>query len=671
MKLSLKPKNWWLIIKRQSGLIRTRLIAAFLAILIIPGSIIGYFSYDTARDEVREKIINGTESSLQLVESNTAQFINRSMMNLNTLTDVINRYSLDNEQEIVREFMDYFVSSNAELVDVTIGLEDGSFIGTPTSDESAYDPREETWYTSALESQEISISNVVQSTVDDEWVVRLSQPLANQQGVVQLAVSLSPLAESVKATKLGDTGTMAILDSAGHIATGTGFIFDAGEIGQGVNFDIRTGNASNEEVSITNVDLGMPTQLFEITESTSGWTVTGLIALSDYNVAAAPILKTVLAVLGISILLGFLLLFFTVRSITVPLKKLSKSTRNIRDGNLNEQVEIKRKDEIGLLAEDFNDMTNSLRTVVKDVKSASDLLSGSSASIKLSTEETTRAVEDVVNTIQETAETATSGVEATEETAGAVGNMADGIQSIADSVQIIVETVNKTDKDVGKGSETITNVREQMDKILEAVQESSNMIVELSALSNEAINMNSAIGDIAQQTNLLSLNASIEAARSGEHGRGFAVVANEILKLSDQSKEVAEGIDSTIMKMIHIVERATETMRGNVHNQLNQGLRISEEAASAFTNIEESTQQIVQQIQDISGVTENITEGTQLVVENINKLEKVTKMSADSAHTTSASAEEQMAAMQEIASASEQLADMANTLEDLVKRFKL
>ncbi|KAB8137826.1 methyl-accepting chemotaxis protein [Gracilibacillus oryzae] len=664
-------KNWWMALKRQRGMIRTKLIVSFLVILIIPASIIGYLAYETAKSEVRNKITTGTKSSLTLVQSNTSQFIDRSMMNLNTLTDVINRYSLESDDATVSEFMEYFVSSNDEITEVTIGLEDGTFLGTPTNEEGLFNPREEEWYTSAMETDGVAISNVVKSMETDEWVIRLSQPLSNQQGVVQLSMSLAPLAEAVQTTRLGDTGTMAILDRAGNIVTGTGFIFEAGEIKQGDNFAIASGDANQEEVSVTEIDLTMMTELYEIVEPMTGWTVTGLVAVSDYNEAAAPILHTVLIVLGIFIILGGILLIFTLRSIFIPLKKLRKSTRNVRDGNLNEQVDIKRKGEIGLVAEDFNEMTSSIRTIVGELKQASNLLTGSSESIKVSTEETTKAIEDVVTTIQETAETAASGAEASEETAEAIDSMANGVKSITDFVDMMKETVNKTDRDVDKGNETIKNVTAQMDKILEAVQESSDMIVELSNLSNEAIKMNSAIGDISQQTNLLSLNASIEAARSGEHGRGFAVVANEILKLSDQSKEVAEGIDSTIMKMIHIVEKTTETMRGNVHNQLNQGLRISEEAAEAFVNIEDSTKQIVQQIQGITGVTDYISERTKQVTQNIAALEKVTRMSADSAHTTSASAEEQMAAMQEVSAASEQLAEMASNLEELVKRFKL
>jgi methyl-accepting chemotaxis protein len=667
------PKSWWLFIKRQKGLIRTKLVAAFLAILIIPGVVIGFYSYDTAKNEVRDKITNGTKSSISLIEGNVEQFIKGANLNLDALTDIISLYSLDGEKEAIEDLVENFVKDKADVISATVGLSDGTYFGTPTNNESGFDPREEEWFKSALDSDgTAAMSDVVQSSVSGDWVVRLSKALPNNQGVVKVSIGLSSIVEAVQHTKLGDTGTMAVLDKSGNIVTGVGFIFDSGDINQGENFAIMSGNAGKDgEVSVTEIDLTMLTELYETVNTTSGWTVTGLIALDDYNVAAAPIFKVVSIVLVISAVIGLALLVFTLRSIFIPLNELSVHTRSVRDGNLNEHVKVKRRDEIGLLAEDFNEMTNSLRTVVEELSQTSSLLTGSSQSIKISTEETTKAVEEVVNTIQDSAETSASGAMATEETAEAVNEMAKGIQSISDSVQAIVQTVNQTDGYVNDGSETVSNVQTQMGNILAAVEESAEMITKLSDLSNEAMTMNSAIGNISQQTNLLSLNASIEAARSGEHGKGFAVVANEILKLSDQSKEVADGIDSTIISMIEIMDQATKTMQGNVQQQLNQGIQISNEVGSAFTNIEESTKQIVQQIQEISGVSERISQGTQQVIDNVNGLENITKLAADSAHTTSASAEEQMAAMEEISASTEQLSDMAVNLEDLVKRFTL
>ncbi|ENH98041.1 methyl-accepting chemotaxis protein [Gracilibacillus halophilus YIM-C55.5] len=673
MKFQWNPKKWWQVIKQQKGLLRTKLMVAFLAILIIPSTIIGYFSYVTAKDEVHNQISNGAKSSLTLVESNTEQFINMATKNLNVLTDSLSMYSIPDDEVDITSLMDYYVTSNEDILSTTVALQDGTYVGTPTNDEETFDPTEANWYTNATETDgDVAISNVVQSHSTNKWAVRLSKPLPNQQGVVQLTVNLAPLAQAVQTTQLGDTGTMAILDNNGNIVTGTGFIFDSGEIQQGDNFAIASGEPTEDgEVRVSEVQITMPTELYETTESTTGWTITGLIALDDYNVAAAPILKIVLIVLAISAVLGVLLLIATLRTVLVPIRELGESVRNVRDGHLNEQVEVKRHDEVGQLAEDFNEMTGSLRTVVKEVKESSSVLTSTSKSIKESTDETTKSVEEVVNTIQETAETASSGAEATEKTSEAVNEMATGMQSITDSVQVIADTVNQAEQNVGHGSQTVTNVREQMNQIQGAVQESSDMIQQLSDLSNEAIKMNSAIGDIAEQTNLLSLNASIEAARSGEYGKGFAVVANEILKLSDQSKEVADGINETIKKMIHIVDKTTETMQGNVHHQLSQGMKISEEADEAFESIENSTTQIVEQVQEISSISEQISAGTKQVTDNVNELEKVTKLAADSAHTTSASAEEQMAAMEEINSVTQQLSDMANNLEDLVKKFSL
>jgi methyl-accepting chemotaxis protein len=210
-----------------------------------------------------------------------------------------------------------------------------------------------------------------------------------------------------------------------------------------------------------------------------------------------------------------------------------------------------------------------------------------------------------------------------------------------------------------------------MDRILEAVTQTASLMDELSQLSDDAKQMNSAIAAIAKQTNLLSLNASIEASRAGEAGRGFAVVAVEVRKLSEQSKESADSISQIITQMLDLIQRSTATMNGNVRNQVGEGLRISQDAEGAFTNIERSTSHIVEQIQSVSAAAEQISASTEEVSATVTHLASLSRNSADSSQTTSAAVQEQMAAMEEIASSSQELSNMAQDLQELVKRFKI
>lgn len=177
-----------------------------------------------------------------------------------------------------------------------------------------------------------------------------------------------------------------------------------------------------------------------------------------------------------------------------------------------------------------------------------------------------------------------------------------------------------------------------MEHILGAVEETSALINELSSLSAEANRMNEAIADISRQTNLLSLNASIEASRAGEHGKGFAVVAGEVRTLSMQSKQSADEIGATIGKMLDLIAKSTSLMNDKVRNQVGEGMRISQEASATISNIEQYTTHIVDQIQDISAVSEQLSASTEEVSATVAAMNHISKVSADSAQTTSAAA---------------------------------
>ncbi|MDL4840375.1 methyl-accepting chemotaxis protein [Aquibacillus rhizosphaerae] len=680
IKQNLNKAFVWL--KQQRKLVRTKLILMFLIILIVPGAIIGYFGYQQALDEVQDKMVKGIHSNLSLVESNASQFISLSTERFNQFSDIIEPALADENTEEINNHMQRFIEINPDFESIEVVYTDGSYIASPELENAEeYEPLNEEWYQAALETTDnIQFSNINQSETTGEYTTEIIKALPNNEGVLKMTLQLNTMIDAVKDARIGDTGSMFVLNANEQVVTGTGFFFEAGILAPGAPFEgIAIDESTSEEMNgifkketvMNDGERDLATELYQVTEPVSGWKVIGMIGVKDYKEAALPILHKVLIVIAVAVLVGIGLLVLTLRMVLQPLKKLQSGARSIRDGNLNEEITLTRKDEFGLLADDFNDMRASLKTMVTELNQTSSQLAGSSQAIQMSTEETSKSVQNVVETIQETSESAAAGAEATQQTSQVVDEMVKAMDTISESVNVIVSSVDKTDKDVINGSQTIDSVQSQMAKILDAVNDSTEMITKLSNLSNEASQMNNAIGDIAQQTNLLSLNASIEAARSGEHGRGFAVVANEILKLSDQSKNVAEGIGSSMSKMLELIEHATSMMKGSVQNEITEGQRRSSEAASAFVNIEQSTKLIVQQIQGIANVTQDISGKTQSVLGHMKELENLSDTSAASAQTTSAAAEEQMAAMEEIASASDQLATMATNLERIVKRFSI
>ncbi|MBP1310170.1 methyl-accepting chemotaxis protein [Paenibacillus sp. 1182] len=667
---------WWNRFLKQFYLMRTRLIISFLAVLLIPSVLIGYFSYQGATTQLSQQMGGSVYTNLYLIRSNVNQYVAPIMKDLDVLTTEINSDSIGTNQEALQKKLDVIVKAHPELDAALLGNAKGQYIRSPKKQEADYDPRERKWYKNAmLEKGKVFVGVPVASVTTGNLVVNISGTLEDGEGAVALALNLDKMGESLQSVKIGERGGLIIVDSEHKVVSGTGTAFnktgkkpaDAIEGLPEVATTVENDTPSMSQIQFMNRDM----LAFTLKDPLTGWSIVALSDLEDYSDTAQPILKQSLIVIVISILAAAIIIVLMVRSFLIPLRKLQAGTRIVRDGNLTERVNLSSKDEFGELAQNFDQMTHSLHTMVSEVNQTSSRLASSSLMIKESTEQTTESVQHVAETVMESAENAATSAEASEQTANAVEEMAKGVSTIAESASSIVDSAGQTEHDVAQGSQMISHVRTQMDRILEAVSQTASLMDELSQLSDDAKQMNTAIAAIAKQTNLLSLNASIEASRAGEAGRGFAVVAIEVRKLSEQSKESADSISQIITQMLDLIQRSTATMNGNVRNQVGEGLRISQDAEGAFTNIERSTSHIVEQIQSVSAAAEQISASTEEVSATVTHLASLSRNSADSSQTTSAAAQEQMAAMEEIASSSQELSNMAQDLQQLVKRFKI
>ncbi|MFB5266997.1 methyl-accepting chemotaxis protein [Paenibacillus enshidis] len=653
---------------------RTKLIASFLVVLLVPSLFIGYFSYQSASNKLRGNISDAVTTNIGLIDSNITEYVQPVINTLNMFVKVLSSEDVTEHPEQVQQTLDQMMATYSKLDGVVIATEDGSYVRSPAKVDPEYDPLEKIWYQEGIKlNGDVFVGKPVVSTSTGNLVVTFSRSLPDGKGALTLNLSLQSLTDNLKDIKIGEHGGLIITNDENMIVAGVGPAYinskkKPGDLLKGLPaVDTNGETAAAHGISF----LGLLADVFSTNQPLTGWNIYGIYDNQDYDQAVKPILINSLVVIVVSIVAAAVIIFLTLRSIMVPLGRLQRGTKIISEGNLTERIHLKRNDEFGELARDFDQMTQSLHAMVSEVNQTSSHLASSAEVIKESTEQTTLSVQSVAETVQETAETALASAESSEQTAFAVEEMARGVSSIAESATSIVDSASRTEHDVANGSHKITTVRSQMDRILQAVRETGDSIDELSKLSDHAREMNNAIADIAKQTNLLSLNASIEASRAGEAGRGFAVVAEEVRKLSEQSKHTAGEISTIIGQMVELIERSTHQMNTEVRNQVNEGLRVSEEAQTAFNSIEGSTAHIVDQIQTVSAAAEQISASTQEVSATVTELANMSKQSAESAQTTSASAEEQMAAMEEISSSTQELANMAESLQQMVKRFTI
>jgi len=228
----------------------------------------------------------------------------------------------------------------------------------------------------------------------------------------------------------------------------------------------------------------------------------------------------------------------------------------------------------------------------------------------------------------------------------------------------------KTEKEVEQGNQLIQHAMQQMEKINDSFKESSSVVNKLTERSKEVGQIAALITGIADQTNLLALNAAIEAARAGEQGRGFAVVADEVRTLAEKTSVSAKQVSELI---VVIQKESLSSMQSmdKVNTEVHEGLKQIHEAGEIFERILSSAQHVAQQSQEVSVTAEEMSASSKHVAASVETMTNIAQTSAHSSQSVAASSQEQLASMEEISSASESLAKKAQELKNLINTFKL
>jgi methyl-accepting chemotaxis protein len=390
--------------------------------------------------------------------------------------------------------------------------------------------------------------------------------------------------------------------------------------------------------------------------------------------------SAILSTIGtlLAILLGGLVAYYTAKSIVLPLTHLITVAREIGDsGDLNQNIDIHRNDEIGALATTFNNlvaylkemasvsmavaegdlsvevvprskrdtlgnafrrMSHGLQEIVRTTRDSAGQVSAGSNQVAGAADESAKvsvqassAIEEVTSTMHEMSINVQNVVKNTQvqassvaETSASIEQMVTSIQRVADTAKILLDIANRSREEVVVGIQAMEKTTDGLNRTNKAIQSSAEIINVLGHRADDIGRIIEVIDDLAEQTNLLALNAAIEAARAGEHGLGFAVVADEVRKLAEKStqstKEIAELISSIQREARQAVENMDRSTR-----IVEEGLSLGNDLGTALHKISSVVTEVYKFSQEIGAATNEQSVGSAQIAKATNRLTEITQ----------------------------------------------
>ncbi|MBR5913236.1 MAG: cache domain-containing protein [Selenomonadaceae bacterium] len=360
-----------------------------------------------------------------------------------------------------------------------------------------------------------------------------------------------------------------------------------------------------------------------------------------------------------------------IKRITNVLGVLSTGDFRINKGEEEEQNKyITRTDELGVMARAVVTLRGNINQMMQQVINSAAQVAAASQQLTASADQSTIAINQVADSIVTVATACSEQFTEVESAGRQADTLKENMDSVSQTLKVSTKKIQDTAQAAEEGGHSVENAVDQMKKIETSVSASADVIAQLGEESDKIGKIVDAISEIAEQTNLLALNAAIEAARAGEHGKGFAVVADEVRKLAEQSQGSAREISELIGSIQAKSQDAVQSMKTGVTNVRN-GAEAVNGAGKTFGEIIQMVTDVEQGSRHMGKIVAQLVDSTNVITKSVENIDVKSRQVAKESETVSAASEEQSATMHEIADASRSLAEMAQNLQNVTSNFKI
>ena len=542
-----------------------------------------------------------------------------------------------------------------------------------SNDDSLTNVSERDFFQKAIKGTEKYVSDVILAKTTGKLMVVISTPVrdinANIVGVLQANIQLGQLSDYV--AELSQDGSNVYILSRQKTVLAhpneeyvqnqedfSSLKFVSEYTGENTTLQTKNINGENVIVSYCSNDL-------------AGWLIAVERPVKTAMSSIYRLLNIYMVMFAVVIIVIVVASQYFSKLIAKPFITLSTVMRTIADGELKDyDIKIKSNDEIGQVYQSFKVMNQNLRSLVGNIQLTAGSLASQSLQLSSATDQTSQSLTQVVTTISEMAQGNSDQASMVQTTTDAISRVNDIVSDATEKTETAADKAQETLNLAIDGQDAIKRQSQKIEennKYTKAVGES---IQQLAAMADEIRNIVGVINNIANQTNLLSLNASIEAARAGDAGRGFAVVAEEIRKLAEQSGSSAGKIED-LVKSINGKIQETVLQMNQAKDSVISMEASADDTKKSFDRILGSVTDLAQIVKDVNIAFEEISEQVEEVAKQAIDISAVVEEASAGMEEISASSEEQLAAMETISNSSEELKNMANDLLTQVSKFKI